>query len=205
MQCGGASAGTITGANSAVINSGGPGFGSINNTFNQAGLATSYVSGVTDFATYIAGNSQHTAAFSGAEWFGEFGLSTASVTYDLGSVLSIEAVALWNEDAAGIGALDLYQSADGITFSVLAAGLVPTNPSSNVAYGADVFSFAAVNTRFIRFDMSNCPQEASTFSACAIGEVAFNAAADAEIPEPASAWLLALGVAGIAALRRRRA
>lgn len=47
-----AHAGAIYSAVSAVINSGGPGFGTLTVTFNQAGLSSGYTSGVTDFDNY---------------------------------------------------------------------------------------------------------------------------------------------------------
>lgn len=191
---------------SATINSGGPGNGSINDTFNQSGLSTGYTSGVTDFATYLAGNPTHTVTFSGFEWFGNSGTSTASVTYDLGSVLGIGALALWNEESSGIGVLDLFGSTDGVTFSSLGS----YNPTDHglAAYGADVFNFSTTSARYVRFDMSGCPQpNVGSFSACAIGEVAFSGTElNSGIPEP-SAWALMITGFGFigGALRRRRA
>jgi hypothetical protein len=47
----------MVGATSATINSGGPGFGSISDTFNQNGLSSNYISGVTDFDTFVPSTS----------------------------------------------------------------------------------------------------------------------------------------------------
>jgi hypothetical protein len=87
-------------------------------------------------------------------------------------VRSIDRLALWNEDASGIGRLNLAYSTDNITFSSLAAGLTPFNSTLNSAYPADVFAFATTNARYVRFEASECRQ--SVFAACAIGEVAFS-------------------------------
>ena len=194
----------IVGAVNGVINSGGPGFGALANTWNQAGLSSNYVSGVTDFDTYIASNPMHTWVFACCEWFSNQGASSASVTYDLGLTQGVNALALWNEESSGIGTLDLYGSSDGISFFSLSLGLTPIdNPSGDFDYPAQVFNFSSANVRYIRFDMSNCPQPDSDFDACAIGEVAFRTAN--VVPEPATYAMLLPGLiaVGLAARRRR--
>ena len=96
-----AQAGVIVGPVSAVIDAGGPGSGSISNTHDQSGLSAGYTSGVTDFATYIGSGPTHTTTFSGFEWFSSFGTSSATVTYDLGSVMSITKLAVYCGSAEG--------------------------------------------------------------------------------------------------------
>jgi hypothetical protein len=73
-------------------------------------------------------------------------------------------------------------------------------------YGADIFTWSAVDLRFVRFDMSECPQPGGTgFQGCAIGEVAFGtAAATVPVPEPLSLALVLTGLAGAGFVGRRR-
>lgn len=198
-----ATAGVIFSATAATINSGGPGFGSINDTFNQNGLSSTYVSGVTDFDTYIATNPLHTAIFSGFEWFSNLGSSSASVTYDFGSVRSFDAMALWNEESSGIGLLDLLYSTDNISFTPLASGLTPTDHPLN-DYPADVFAVGAT-ARYVRFDMSRCPQPvAASFDGCAIGEVAFRESTGSNVPEPVSLALVGAALLAMVATRKSK-
>ena len=203
------SAQTIISATSAVVNSGGPGSGSIVDTYNQSGLSVGYTSGVTNFNTYIAGNPRHSVIFSGFEWFSNQGTTTAMVTYDLGSVLGIDRLALWNEEFSGIGLLDLLTSTDGVTYTALGSFTPTDNPPgvSGDTYGADVFSFAATSARYVRFSMSRCPQpNGNNYTACSIGEVAFRSAVvNSGVPEPATWAMMLLGFGALGfALRRQR-
>jgi hypothetical protein len=196
-----ANAGVIVSPVSGVIDSGGPGFGTLTETFNQAGLSAGFISGVTDFATYIASSPTHTLIYSGNEWFSNLPSTTATVTYDLGSVLNISQLALWNEESSGIGVLNLLGSSDGLAFSSLGT-FSPTNNPTGSDYLADVFSFSPTNAKYVRFEMSGCPQAGSTFDSCSIGEVAFNVTAVPE-PETYAMMFAGLGLMGFVARRRK--
>lgn len=198
--------GVIIAPVSATIDVSGPGEGSIADTYNENGLLSHYTPGLTNFDAYIATNPMHSLSFLNNEWFGNSGTTTAQVTYDLGSVKAINALALWNEESSGIGRLDLTGSADGITFSAIGTYSPFDNPLAD--YPAQVFTFSATSVQFVRFGMSGCPQpDPAGFASCAIGEVAFRtvASGDGTVPEPA-AWALMIAGFGLvgAVMRRRR-
>jgi len=199
------SAAVIVSPVSGVVNSGGTDPStSLSSSFNRSGLSSVFTSGVTDFDTYLASNPTHSLDFTG-EWFSASGTSTATVTYDLGSALLIDRLALWNEESSGIGLLNLLYSTDSISFNPLVSNVVPPdNPLAN--YPASVIGFGgAVNARYVRFNMSNCPQaNPGTFSGCAIGEVAFSSAGASGVPEPSSLVLIGLGLSGLIAMRFRK-
>ena len=197
-----AAADAVLSAVGGTINAGGPGLTPLVVSFDQSGLIIPYVSGVTNFDHYLLSGPTHITPFF-FEWFGNEGSTTASVTYDLGQLHPINRVALWNEDDSGIGLLSLFGSSDGSSFFPLVQDVEPRNNSQGHAYGADVFGFSATALRYVRFDLSECPQpDILPFPACAIGEVAFAEAA--AVPEPASAALLGLGLTAVAVMRRRR-
>ena len=200
-------AGIIFSPVSAVINSGGPGFGNIADTYNQNGLSINFISGVTDFDAYLALNPIHTDIFAGNEWFSNNPSTSAVVTYDLGSALNIDRLALWNEEISGIGNLNLLYSTDNVNFSSLASGLTPfDNPRGS--YPAEVFSFATTNARYVRFEASSCPQpNPGNFNACAIGEVAFSISTPRQVPEPSGMLgtsAIAIGLIGAKVLKSRK-
>lgn len=159
---------------------------SINYTIDQSGLSTGFNSGVDDFDDYLALNPTHTLIALGNEWFTPDGVTNATVTYDLGNLFNINRLALWNEETSGIGSFDISVSTDNINYFNVASSLNPfDNPLAD--YPAEVFSFGASNARYVRFDISDCPQpNPGGFIGCGIGEVAFGTVGTTEVPEPAS-------------------
>ena len=157
----------------------------------------------------------NTSAFVGGMWQSARNPSVASpvtVVFDLGANYDLSNAYIWqfNQDNSGApkGAKDLsiLTSADNITFtpsSTIQLTEAPLNAggtSSPVA--AQVFSLSGVadNTRYVEFDITS---NYGFNGATGLSEVKFAGTPAAPTPEPAS--LAAVAVAGLAALRRRRA
>lgn len=203
-----AHAGQIIGAIDATINSG-LGYDDVDNdianTYNQAGLYEQYQQGITDFDSYIGSSPFHTSDYNNNEWFSAF--TATSVTYDLGQVFNINAIALWNEESAGIATFDLFGSIDGLQFFSLAEDLLPTDnpfdenqPNADYRYLPEVFNFATANLQYVRLDISGCRGLKGPYDICSIGEVAFRAT---DVPEPAALALVCLGLLGLRVNKKR--
>jgi len=202
-----AQAGTIVSAVDATVLSGGPGIGDIADTYNLFGLFNDYVSGVTDFDSY-ASSALHDYQYFEQEWFSNVGSTSAVVSYDLGKVRNIQGMAFWNEDGTGVGKLNLLGSTDGANWFSLLSNLRPTDNTFEASYKADIYSWQSVALRYVKLEMSGCPQTQpanNILTACGIGEVAFNAAPTTTVPElnPISMGALGLGLMALG-LRRRR-
>jgi hypothetical protein len=190
----------------AIITSG-PGFGTLLETRDQAGLAATYVDEVSPLHAFTA-TTTHTTIFSGFEWFGESGTTTAEVSYFVSAsdkVKGINHFVLWNEESSGIGVFNLWYGASAGDKSDLVLTRVSPTDHGLAAYLADVWEFdARPNTGWWTIEASDCPQPiVGSFPACAIGEVAWGGPSG--VPEPAS-WALMLagfGLVGVAARGRR--
>lgn len=178
------------------------------NLINHNGLVTDFFSGISDFDSYIAGDPQHLNYSKLSEWFTEEGQSEAVLTFDMGSVMLLDRLALWNEVSWGVGEVAVALSSDGVTYTG-AGSFSPTDwPSYLPMSGADLFAFTATPARFVQLALSGCPQQTDSLAAatggCALGEVAFRQAA-ASVPEPFTLALFGAGLTGTVLVRRRRA
>jgi hypothetical protein len=201
-----AHAGTIIGPGAATATStNGPSF-DIGNTIDQSGLDKTYVSGVTDFDTYLGTNPMHTFVAANNEWFTAFGVDTATLRFDLGASLKIGRIALWNEEFSGFGTGGVSVSTDGLAFSFLGT-INPVDSPSSLDYGAQVFSLGMAQARFVEIDVSDCPQpDGDPSILCGLGEIAFEQLDATPIPVPGALPLLLAGLGGLGwAGRRRRA
>src|SRR5437773_8922150 len=84
----------------------------IGNTIDHSGLSLNFINGVSDFDAYLAGNPMHTSVADHNEWFSQLGVPQASIIYDLGSVKTVDRLALWNEEFSGFGTGRIAYSLD---------------------------------------------------------------------------------------------
>jgi len=163
---------------------------------NQTGLSAGYVSGVTDFDTYVPATTHDSQP--GTDWTATS--NTGAAVFDLGSLYRVNAAALWNFGGTGgnisfgIDDLTLEYSIDNVLFNSIGAFSL-TQGVTGVVTPADVLSFGAIDARYIRMNVLT-----NFGNGSALGEIAFRQA----VPEPGTLAILGLGLVGLAATHRRR-
>ncbi len=169
----------------------------LNWTINQSGFLSNYVSGVTDFDTFVAG-AEHSAGWL-AGWTAPMsGNSAGFVDFDLGAVYTIESFASWEgQGPAGangeMAEFSMYASNDPtFTTSTHLGDFVGTNAPNT--FTADVYGFAPTSARYVRLHIQDF-----FFGDISFGEFAFE---QSVVPAPAAGALLGMG--GVISLRRRR-
>lgn len=178
----------------------GDGWLSIDRIIDQNGLNQNYVSGVTDFDTFVASTTHYSGYYT--TWLSG-GPLTGNVDFDLGSAHTIDGMALWaNGQPAGVVLeyvrdFQLYVSNDASFTSSTLLGTFTLNTTwGNDNDPGHAFSFAAVTTQYVRMViLSNNGANWTT----AIDETVFSMV----VPAPGAAALL--GISGLTAIRRRRA
>jgi hypothetical protein len=177
---------------------------SIDSTIDRSGLSTTFVSGVTNFATYMAGAPTHSFIYTdGAEWFSLQGQTTGIVDYDLGGIFRISQMALWNEEFSGIETLSVRTSNDPTFGTSTIVGIF--NPIDNpfgADYGAEVFSLLTSDARYVRFDITG-PQTPNLGIYLSMGEVAFATDDPTVVPVPATLPLLLAGLVSLSTFASR--
>lgn len=166
---------------------------------DQSGLQTPYVSGVTGYDAYLAGNPLHDASGPGVEWLAAPGDAAPWLLIGppVGAGL-VSGLALWNADLQPASRIDIYGSVDGFDFELLVDDQPLSAGVPGAADGAQGFAWDARPLTTLRLVLDCLPN-----SFCGLGEVVLRT--EAAVPEPAPAALLGLaGLVGLAALGARR-
>ncbi len=214
----GAGAGPIIGPTAVRTNMGYL-YSAPNVIINQAGLYGGYVSGETDFDDYTE-RTLHQRSLDYA-WVSQ-GIKTGWISFDLGQLTTIDAIALWQFPSLavlgvdyGVGNFSLFagDNLDPASFNVLlgdfSLGLprITTDPPPPVGVGrfatyADVFRFDPITTRYVHMQVTS---NRGTTNFASLAEVVFSKADDppAPLPEPGPLALLAVGAIGLGIYRRR--
>lgn len=172
----------------------------LQNAINQSGLSSAYVSGVTDFATYVATATHDSTPDGVNSGFTNASAPPGQFSLDLGSVSSIDGLAFWaTQNSGSVHGFRLYADTNNVfgdggltligTFNATGGGFGSAQP-----VGAQVFTFGSVSTRFLHIDVID--MQGGTGLIPGIGEVAARSAVGtAAVPEPATLTLLGLGLA----------
>lgn len=166
---------------------------------NQSGLTAPYVSGVTNFDTYVPTTNTVNGGGGLNIWFSAQSVLTGNFEFDLGGSFNIESFALWTDPQAaadqGVNSFALFAD-DNASFSSPSLlgnynALEGTGDANNFG---QVFSFAPTVATHVRMQINS--NYGSTF-VTGITEAAF----EVVVPEPGSLALLAM--APLALMRRR--
>ena len=185
------------------------GAGTILGMTNQSGLSGSYTSGVDDFATITTSTTSLTHTSSDAvSWLSANSQTTGVITFDLGSIFSVQAVALWmgaSGPTAHLNSFNIFSNRtnDFGSSTSIGGGNNPQGAAQNQQNNAAVFALTPTDARFVFLQVvSN--HGSSSFTS--IGEIAFDTSSAAAVPEPSSLAVFGIGacVAGVGAARRRR-
>lgn len=168
------------------------------NMINQSNVSA-FVSGVTDFATYVAGNPVGGCNNCAGHYFGN-PVTPGNIDFDLGASVLVDQLGLFNGSHRGATRIELYTSnlAD-FSVSAFVGAFNPTlSGNPNLDERIQVFDLADTSARYVRLRIL------AHDTPCCVGisEVTFDVGQANHVPEPSPLALLAIAGAGLALCRR---
>ena len=191
-----AQAGLITQAVSVSTPGGDDPFGlGSDHLIDQSGLSANYISGVTDFSSFTATTTATVnSPWSEATALGGAAGATPDFIFDLGSVISIDGVALWNQLGGGsVLTYDIFGSVDGVGYSFFGSGSALDGGVDVPAYTS---SWTAASAQYVKLSVTS---NNGSPSATRFNEIAFSQT----VPIPSTLFLLGLGLLGLRVSRQR--
>lgn len=172
----------------------------ISQTIDQSGLTASYVSGVTDFDTYVAATGHGNGNLN--SWLSDL-IFPKLVTFDLGSPFAIDGFALWQTfPETTLKDFELFSDTDGDfgNGGTTSLGLFTAADFENTEAGVlgQSFGFSATTTQFAHMSITSGHGGIDM----RVGEFAFRAVS--EVPVPAAVWLFGSGLIGLIGTARRK-
>ena len=176
-------AGAILSPVAVVGNTLGLAGGSTGHLIDHSGLSANFISGQTDYDTYIGAGPTHAVVSASTGWASSANTTPGYLEFDLGSAFSISAFAMWTQNSnLAVNNFTLISASDtGFTSGVTNLG------TFNAAIGLNAQSFAVTGAgEFVRLQVNSTHGGSSVN----LGEVAFDVQV---VPEPASFGVLSVG------------
>jgi hypothetical protein len=171
------------------------GGGSPTNLINQTGLSPNFISGVTDFETYISLGPTSASVTGSTGWVSASGSGVLGgyLQFDLGANYALSGFVLWNQNNnLAVNSFTLIVASDAsFTSGVTNLG------TFNAAEGLNAQTYTLTGEgEFVRMQINSSHGPNQVI----LGEIAFDATL---IPEPGSLLVLGMGWAGLGFARRR--
>ncbi|BCG62844.1 MAG: hypothetical protein methR_P0507 [Methyloprofundus sp.] len=196
----------------SIINGPSAAAGNVNGLINQSGLSSTYISGITDFNSYLATNPTHIDVASNiSRGYASVTPFPVNLDLDFGLSYTITDAVLWNWNwatTAGTDQFEVFSSIDA-TFSTLTSlGTFNMNEvaSNNTAANHQLFDLTDISTQYLRVALQSNHGFSGGSSGVGLVEMAFGAEAPTtSAPTPSAIALLGLGIAGLQISRKRQA
>jgi PEP-CTERM motif-containing protein len=173
--------------------------GDILHTIDQTGLSPTFISGVSDFDTYIAGGPTHVSPDGSNAWAGTVAALPIDLDFGLGGTYSIGDLALWTSyQGFSINRFTVFTANNAGFVGAVNVGSFDANDTLP-PMAAQIFSLAPSVGSFLRLEILS-DEGAPSVNLAEIGVEVSPAA----VPEPASLLLLGTGLAAVARRRLRR-